>query len=169
MTDEQQKLLELLDDLTIAMFTTVDTDGTLTSRPMARQQVEPSAQMWFITARDSRQVAHLAVRPRVGVTFSSSSTWVSLSGTAAVVDDRAKLDELWNTFAEAWMPEGPEDPNVVLIRVDLDGGEYWDTPGGRVASLLSFAKAKVTGKPYDGADNERVDLSSTAEPGRRTT
>ena len=56
------------------------------------------------------------------------------------------------------MPEGPDDPNVVLIHVDLEGGEYWDTPGGRIASLISFAKAKVTGEAYDGADNERVDL-----------
>lgn len=158
MPDDRKQLLELLDDLTIAMFTTVDADGTLTSRPMARQQVEPNAQMWFITARDSRQIAHISARPRVGITFSSSSTWVALSGTAEVVDDRAKLNELWNTFAEAWMPEGPDDPNVVLIRVDLDGGEYWDTPGGRVASLLSFAKAKLTGSAYEGAENERVDL-----------
>ncbi|MBW9206081.1 pyridoxamine 5'-phosphate oxidase family protein [Mumia sp. zg.B17] len=158
MTDEQSTLLELLDDLRIAMFTTVDIDGTITSRPMARQQVEPSADMWFITARDSRQVAHITARPHVGITFSSPSTWVSLNGTATVVDDRAKLEELWNTFAEAWMPEGPDDPNVVLIRVDLQGGEYWDTPGGRVASLISLAKAKITGNAYDGADNERVDL-----------
>ncbi|MBW9216797.1 pyridoxamine 5'-phosphate oxidase family protein [Mumia sp. zg.B53] len=158
MTDEQSTLLELLDDLRIAMFTTVDIDGTITSRPMARQQVEPSADMWFITARDSRQVAHITARPHVGITFSSPSTWVSLNGTATVVDDPAKLEELWNTFAEAWMPEGPDDPNVVLIRVDLQGGEYWDTPGGRVASLISLAKAKITGNAYDGADNERVDL-----------
>ncbi|MBW9211637.1 pyridoxamine 5'-phosphate oxidase family protein [Mumia sp. zg.B21] len=158
MTDEQSTLLELLDDLRIAMFTTVDIDGTITSRPMARQQVEPSADMWFITARDSRQVAHITARPHVGITFSSPSTWVSLNGTATVVDDPVKLEELWNTFAEAWMPEGPDDPNVVLIRVDLQGGEYWDTPGGRVASLISLAKAKITGNAYDGADNERVDL-----------
>ncbi|MGH1565228.1 pyridoxamine 5'-phosphate oxidase family protein [Mumia sp. DW29H23] len=158
MTDEQQKLLDLVDDLTIAMFTTVDVDGTLTSRPMARQEVDPSAQLWFITARDSRQVAHIAARPHVGITFSSADTWVSLNGTATAVDDPAKLEELWNTFAEAWMPEGPDDPNVVLIRVDLEGGEYWDTPGGRVASLISFAKAKLTGTAYEGAENERVDL-----------
>jgi hypothetical protein len=37
--------------------------------------------------------------------------------------------------------------------------EYWDSPGGRVASLISFAKAKVTGQPYDGGENETVRLS----------
>ncbi|NHA01653.1 pyridoxamine 5'-phosphate oxidase family protein [Nocardioides sp. W3-2-3] len=50
---------------------------------------------------------------------------------------------LWTTFAEAWMPEGPEDPNAVLLRVDVEAGEYWDTPGGKVASLISLAKTKA--------------------------
>ena len=43
-----------------------------------------------------------------------------ITGRAEVVDDDAKLKELWNTFAEAWLPEGPEDPNATLIRVDVD-------------------------------------------------
>jgi pyridoxamine 5'-phosphate oxidase like protein len=42
--------------------------------------------------------------------------------------------------------------------VDGDGAEYWDTPGGRVATMISFAKAKVTGQPYDGGENEQVSL-----------
>jgi len=59
---------------------------------------------------------------------------------------------------EAWLPQGPDDPSVVLIKVTGHTGEYWDTPGGRVASLMSFVKAKVTGEPYDGGDNETVRL-----------
>ena len=47
-------------------------------------------------------------------------SWVAVTGTAAVVDDLDKLRELWNTFAEAWLPGGPEDPNAVLIHVDVD-------------------------------------------------
>jgi hypothetical protein len=34
---------------------------------------------------------------------------------------------------------------VVLIRVGAASAEYWDSPGGRLASLVSFAKATVTG------------------------
>jgi len=75
-----------------------------------------------------------------------------------VVEDQAKKEELWNTWVEAWLPKGETDPNVVLIKVDPHTAEYWDTPGGRVASLLSFVKAKVTGEPYDGADQGRVEL-----------
>jgi general stress protein 26 len=147
--DDRAKLVELMRDMYVAMFTTTADDGTLEAVPMARQEVEASAELWFITARDTRHVANLSARPHVGLTFSSRDAWVSIHGTATVVDDKTKLEELWNTFAEAWLPGGPEDDNATLIRVDAEGGEYWDTPGGKVASLLSFAKTRLTGATYD--------------------
>jgi general stress protein 26 len=147
-TDDQQKLVELLESMPIAMMTTGG-PGHLRSVPMARQEVEPSAELWFITARDAEHVRDIQRQPRVALTFSSRDAWVALTGRAEVVDDRDKLDELWNTFAEAWLPGGPGDPNATLIRVDVDRAEYWDTPGGKVASLVSFAKTKLTGDTYD--------------------
>jgi general stress protein 26 len=147
-TSDQKKLVELLDDMPIAMMTTFGTQGPR-SLPMARQEVEPSAELWFITARDTEHVRAIATEPRVALTFSSRSAWVALGGRATVVDDHAKLEQLWNTFAEAWLPGGPKDDNATLIRVDVDHGEYWDTPGSKIASAISFAKAKVTGEPFN--------------------
>ena len=64
MTDDQEKLIELMRDMNIAMFTTVGEDGTLQSVPMARQEVDPGAELWFITARDTRHVRDLQARPQ---------------------------------------------------------------------------------------------------------
>ena len=154
MSTETDKLVELLKDLPIGMMTTYGPDGPR-SFPMARQEVDAGAELWFITARDTRHVAALAAEPRVSVTFSARDSWVAIAGRATVVKDQAKLKELWNTFAEAWMPEGPEDPDAVLLRVDVEEAEYWDTPGGKIASLISFAKTKLTGETYD-ADHGTV-------------
>lgn len=148
MPSEQEQFAELVKDIPIAMFTTYGSDGPR-SLPMARQEVDASAELWFITARDTRHVRDIAEEPRVSLTFSSRDTWVACAGRAAVVDDAAKLEELWNSFAEAWLPGGPEDPNAALLRVDVEEVEYWDTPGGKVASLISFAKTKLTGDTYD--------------------
>jgi general stress protein 26 len=148
MSDEQQKLIELMKDMSIGMMTTYGSGGPR-SVPMARQEVEPSAELWFITARDTAHVDDIRADPQVSVTFSSRDSWVALTGRAQVVDDQAKLEELWNTFAEAWLPGGPEDPNAALIKVDIERGEYWDSPGSTVASLVSFAKAKLTGSTLD--------------------
>jgi general stress protein 26 len=146
--DDRKKLVELVADMPIAMFTTFGPDGPR-SVPMARQEVEPDAEMWFITARDTAHVDELETHPEVALTFSARDSWVALTGRARLVDDPAKLEELWNTFAEAWLPGGPADPNAALIRVEVERAEYWDTPGGKVASLLSFAKTKLTGDTYD--------------------
>ncbi|KQX73989.1 pyridoxamine 5'-phosphate oxidase family protein [Aeromicrobium sp. Root472D3] len=150
------KLVELTKDSRFVMLTTTDSEGHLVSRPMSRQDVDLDADLWFIATRDSRKVAHIRANPVVGVTVTSQSSWVSISGRAEIVDDVEKLKEYWSTFAEAWIPEGPEDPNAILIHVDAETAEYWDSPGGRVASLISLVKSKATGQPYDGGDHATV-------------
>jgi general stress protein 26 len=159
MTDEQTaKVASLMKDIRFAMFTTIDGGGRYFSRPMANQKVEFDGDLWYFSARDARKVAQLVAHPQVSVTMSSNDAWVSLNGTAEVVSDRAKIHELWNPVVGAWFPEGPDDENIVLLKVNGQSAEYWDSPGGRVATLISLAKAKVTGQPYDGGENERVDL-----------
>ena len=145
---EQDKLVELMRDMSVAMMTTYGDDGPR-SVPMARQEVEPSAELWFISARDTQHVDDIRKNPTVSLTLSARDSWVAIVGRATVVDDEAKLKELWTTFAEAWLPGGPEDPNATLIKVDVERGEYWDSPGSKVASLLSFVKAKATGSTLD--------------------
>jgi general stress protein 26 len=156
--DGVAKLVELTKDIKITMFTTIDAEGHFVSRPMAQQLTEPDGDLWFFAERDSRVVEEITANPHVGITLSSNDTWISIDGDAQVVDDSAKAKELWNAFVEAWLPQGPEDPSVVLIKVDAHTAEYWDSPGGRVASLISLVKAKVTGEPYKGTERDTVEL-----------
>jgi general stress protein 26 len=160
MTDSSDvaKLTELARDIKIAMLTTIDEEGNFVSRPMAQQEVEFDGDLWFFAERSSSAVAHISQRSKVGVTLSSSDTWISVAGAAEVVEDEAKAKDLWNAWVEAWLPQGPEDPSVVLIKVNAASAEYWDSPGGKVASVLSFVKAKVTGERYEGGDNKTVEL-----------
>jgi general stress protein 26 len=155
-TDTRAKLVDLMEQMPIAMMTTYGPDGPR-SIPMARQEVEPDAEMWFITARDTGHVHDLESDPTVSITFSSRDAWVAMTGRGEVVDDLDKLKDLWNSFAEAWLPGGPEDPNATLIRVDVDKAEYWDTPGGKVTQVLNLVRTKVSGKRFE-AENETVDL-----------
>ena len=75
-----------------------------------------------------------------------------------MVDDVAKLRELWDTFTGAWLEGGPENPDNILIEVTGRSAEYWDTPGGgKVTQVANLIKAKVTGNTVDG-ENEVVDL-----------
>jgi general stress protein 26 len=153
----QAKVRDLIKSTRLAMLTSIDPEGRLVSKPMATQDVEFDGEVWFIAERDSTKARNIMRNPNVNVSYASHESWVSLSGTAEVVDDQAKLKELWNTFTDAWLEGGPENPENVLIRVHGDSAEYWDTPGSKVTQLVNLVKAKVTGKRFEG-DNQTVDL-----------
>ena len=155
--DQTEKVHDLIRKTRIAMLTSSDADGRLVSKPMATQDVELDGDVWFIAERGSEKVRNVTARPQVNVAYAGSSSWVSLSGTAAVIEDPAKLAELWNTFTDAWMEGGPENPDNVLIKVDASSAEYWDGPGSKVTQVLNLVKSKVTGERFEG-DNEQVDL-----------
>ena len=158
---DTQKVAGLIRGSKLAMLTTMTPDGTLTSRPMALQEADFDGSLWFFTEHSSRKVTHITAHPQVNVTVSApvSATWVSLTGTATEVDDPARKRKLWNAGVEAWFPDGSDDPNIRLLKVEASSAEYWDSPGGRLATLISFAKAKITGEKYSGGENETVTMT----------
>jgi general stress protein 26 len=156
--DQTRKVAELIKGQRFGFLTTITMDGRLTSRPMTLQEVEFDGDLWFFAERDSNPVEHIKASPQVNVGVGSGGTWVSLTGDAIVVDDVAKKRELWNSAVEAWFPQGPDHDGVVLLKVEADSAEYWDSPGGRLATAFSFVKAKVTGERIEGGENEKVDL-----------
>ena len=143
-TENISKVTDIINDSHIGMLTTINEKGALVSRPLAVQEVKEDGDMWFFTSSQSSQVAHVRADPRVNVSFGKNTEWVSVAGTAEVVTDRQKIRDMWNQVVEAWFPDGPDTPEVVLLRVDSDSAEYWTSPGGRVATVLPWIKAKVT-------------------------
>ena len=156
--DGVKKVAELAKGMKFSMLTTIDAGGELVARPMGVQEVEFDGDLWFFAEKDSRKVTHIKANPHVGVTMTSSDSWLSIDGTATVVRDTAKAKDLWNPFVEAWLPQGYEDPSVVLLKVEASTAQYWDTPGGFVASAISFVKSKVTGERYDGGEEGVVEF-----------
>ncbi|AZS44528.1 General stress protein 26 [Microbacterium oleivorans] len=155
--DPRATLIDLLPKFRFAMVTTTNDEGALTARPLTVQDREFDGDLWFIVGRDSSVASHVATRPHVGVALSANDAWVSLAGRAEIVDDLARLREYWSPGVEAWFPEGPEDPNITLLKIDAVSGEYWSGPGGVVASIVSLVKSKVTGQAYEGK-NDTVEL-----------
>ena len=116
MTDtaaSRDKLWTMIKDIKFAMFTTRHgSNGHLHSRPMTTQNKELGADdsLWFFMSRRGDPVADLAADPTVNVVYADpgADTYVSVSGTAALIDDAGKKKELWNKIAEAWFPGGAD-------------------------------------------------------------
>jgi general stress protein 26 len=84
--------------------------------------------------------------------------YVSVSGRCQLVRDRDKARELWNPLLKAWFPEGLDDPELALLRVQVEKAEYWDTPSSRMVQLVGFVKSALTGQEYHPGDNEKISL-----------
>jgi general stress protein 26 len=116
-----------------------------------------------VTDRNSGKVDDLNMDSEVAITMQSSNKFVSLSGTASIVEDQAKINELWREVWKVWFPEGKESESVILLRIEPTRGEYWDNSGlNGVKYLLKAGKAYLQGtKPEtDAAINASVSLSS---------
>jgi general stress protein 26 len=146
----RRRAVEIAQDSRFCMVTSTAPEGALHARPMTPQQVTDDLEAWFFISRSSEHAADLVARPRVNLSFQGSGDWLSVAGKAAIVDDRRLAEEMWNPVVDAWFPDGPGDPDVVLLRVAAESAEYWKAPGGRVASVLSFVKAKLNGRPLEG-------------------
>ena len=158
MTNDQiETVTTIMRECDIAVLTYVDPEGRLVSTPMGTQDFEEPGTTWFLTERTSDKVRALAGDSRVNVSYSSKAGWVSLSGSARVSDDREKLEELWDASAGAFMQGGPDDPGNVLLRVEGDTAEYWESPG-RATMVVQLVKGLVSDVRPDLGDNDTVEL-----------
>jgi general stress protein 26 len=125
--DEVDQLYELIEEIETAMMTTRRRDGSLVSRPVATQRRADGAHFWFVGQESSSGLAEIVADPNVNLAYyrDRSREWVSVSGVARLVRDRAKVRELYEPTWKTWFPDeggardgGPEDPRIVLIAVE---------------------------------------------------
>ncbi len=146
----KRKVAELVKDIDYAVFGTHALDnGAMHARPMAYRSAETDGTFWFFTKKDSRKVKELRADPNTLLSFSEPKhqNFVSVAGKSRIVEDRATVKEKWSEIYRAWFPDGPEDTNVVLIRVEAEHAEYWDNPTSAVVYAFGYLKAVTTGKP----------------------
>ena len=162
-TAGRDKLWTMIKDIKFGMFTTRHPEnGHLHSRPMTTQNKELGADdsLWYFMSRSSGPVEDLASESKVNVAFADpgADTWVSVSGEAAVVNDRAKVEQLWSTMDEAWFEGGPQDPDLALVQVRIVHANYWDVKESKIVQLLERAKAALTGSQAKLGEHGEVRL-----------
>jgi len=159
-------LKDLLESFHTAMLITRDGE-TMHARPMAVAGVEGSSTLWFVTGESSPKSNEIKSDERVSATFQGPLKFVALSGTATLVRDRNKIEELWQTSWKAWFPNGKDDPNLTLIRVTVTDAELWDTAGTKgIRYAFEVAKAIVTGDTptISQGQHERIAPAPASKP-----
>ncbi len=152
-TREQRELLwKLVKNIRFAMFTTRHGNGHLHARPMTTQNkdgIGADESLWFFMSKQGDPLADLKADPLVNLVYAdpSEDTYVSVSGTAAMLEDPAKKEQLWTKGAEAWFPGGSSDPDLALVQVQVVHANYWDVKESKMVQLYTLAKAALTGRP----------------------
>ena len=168
MTDDLQQIRPL-DDLVsegdVVMLTTA-ADGML-SRPVTVAEIDGDS-LAFLVSGATPWVQMLAeslpeAGAVVGVTRADPGTseFVALGARAHVNGDRRRVEKLWTPLAKAFF-SGPEDPDVCVLEVRVDSGEWWDGPSTGIGRLVALAASALTGNDMAGEVGE-VDVRSASQ------
>jgi general stress protein 26 len=161
-----QTLGQMMEDIRVGMLTTVLPDGTLRSRPMAPVRREFDGDLWFFTNAHTPKVDEVQSHPQVSVAFAEPRTrcYLSISGTGSLVRDRKKMEVLWHSDFEEWIPQGLDDPELTLLRVDVEQAEYWDERTSTMVHIGDFLRSVVTGQRPSHAGHEKIDWHAGPSP-----
>lgn len=125
------------------VFLQLDSDPH-TAVPMTAQlDKQADSAIWFFTGRDHT----FAQGGPATATFAGKGheMFARFSGVLVEETSRARLDKQWSTMIEAWFPGGKDDPNLLMLRMDLGQAEIWNSDLGffdNAKMLLGFDTRK---------------------------
>ena len=156
-TRDIDRAWELMKKIGFAMLVTRDGDK-LRARPMSAHIERENNAIYFLTDARRHKDEEIASHPDINLSFADAGDqkYISVTGTAVVSNDRAKIKELFSMPAKAWW-DSPDDPNIRVLKITPDDAEFWDSPGS-VISYVKMAAAAVTGTRPDLGVNRKVSL-----------
>lgn len=158
----KKKIAELVKGIRIAMMSTIDDRGEIHSRPMATQDVPFEGTLWFLTRSTSAKMGDLQRHRNVTLDYAdpSDSKYITLRGSATEVNDRAKIKELWSPMYKAWFPEGENDPEITVLRVDIAEGDFWEANSSKIVMGIRYVAAAVTGGAVPVGQSGHVEVDA---------
>ncbi|RYE87342.1 MAG: general stress protein [Hyphomicrobiales bacterium] len=149
------RVWELAEKLDFCMFGTWDGDKQH-SRPLSSRVKRDEHAIYFLVSADGHKNIEIKKFPDVNLSYADikAMNYVSISGRAALSNDRAKIAELWSAFDKAWWDD-KDDPDIRLITVTPERAELWDSPG-RMVAFATMLTAAITGAKPDFGDNATV-------------
>lgn len=156
---DQDRVWSLIERIGHCMLVTHDGTGDrLRARPMSAHPDREEDAIYFLTDIRDCKDDEVEINNAVCLTFAEneSHVFVSVSGTANVLDDRRKVHELWSSAAQAFW-ESKDDPNIRIVKVRPASAEFWDSPGG-IVTAVKMAAAAISGERPDLGTNRKVVL-----------
>lgn len=159
--EKQAKALELMKEFKTAMLITHGDGNSFHARPMVVTEVNDSGCVTFLTDIGSPKAREIRSDSQVALTFQSDRAFMAVTGRASVRRDPEQAKRHWSMMDAAWF-DGPDDPSIGIVTVELETAEYWDNRGRNLLGFIgSWVRGVVQGDRPDHGDRQHgvVDLS----------
>lgn len=152
------RVWDVIEKAGICMMTT-RFDGGMRARPMEARPDKEEGVIWFLTDHRGLKDDEIDATPEVCLVFvyEREKVYLSLTGEAFVAHDPDRAQALWNEKQQLWW-SGPDDPNLRVVRVELEAAEMWDGPASAAIAAFEFAKARLTGAKPNLGENRKVSV-----------
>ncbi|MEO5997197.1 MAG: pyridoxamine 5'-phosphate oxidase family protein [Chitinophagaceae bacterium] len=159
-TNDLTKFKELVNDIRVATLVTYSQNDGMRGRPMSTAQVGDMGDLWFFTNEYSGKVNEIAADNDVLISYASRSdnSYVIVKGTSELIDDKSKIESLWNPALKVWFPQGLSDPSIMLLKVEPVEVEFWDGNSSKIVVAFKMLKAYLTGKEYKDGEHKKIDV-----------
>ena len=141
-------LWDLIKDTRFCMLSHRHGDGSLHSHPLTTQNkaLDEGSSLYFFVSRKTELGQRLRQDGNVNLSYANpkDDTWVSITGTASILEDAQKKKDMFGVIDKAWF-DGPDDPNLELVEVRIDEAEYWNVKENKLLQLLKMGTAAATG------------------------
>jgi general stress protein 26 len=160
-----EKFRELVKDVTICMFTTLDENYELTSRPMFTSSVDDEGNVWFFTNEFSEKINEVSKDNLVHLIYSHpvKNIYVDVKGTCSLIIDKKKMEELWDPTLKNWFPEGLEDSKICLVKVATETAHFWNHSASKMGLLFQMIRSITKGDQYKETEKGKLDLATQKE------
>lgn len=141
---ELAPLARLISEAPVAMLTTEEPDRSLRSRPMRTLQMDDDGALWFLTSISSSKITALDHHRRASLSYFGRDRrrFACVCGITQLIRDEAKASELWSAALLPWLRDGPDDPDVVLLKLTIEEARYWSEPAGPATVLVELAATR---------------------------
>ena len=131
---------------------TIDGNGDANARAINASNLTDEWTVRFMTDRRTRKVGEIARTGRMTLVYfhQAGGAYVTLVGSATIIDDVAVKQAIWQPGSFKWHPGGPTDTNVVLVEFVAERIETWNTPGPIVPDPTKGLWAAVPTRDADG-------------------
>lgn len=133
------RVWDIVEKARVGMLTT-QFGGGLRARPLEARVDRDAGIIWFLTDVRGAKDDEIDAAHDIALVFivECDHAYLSITGRAFVARDTARAKAIWRKTDDDWFADGPDDPNVRVLRIEPFTAELWGGPSNATVAAFEF-------------------------------